>query len=80
MKIIGVLLVILGILSIVFGGIILSIYNIYDLVINWEELTRVEVFWDIFWITLRDIFVMIGGLLLLLFGTALINVKNYEKK
>jgi hypothetical protein len=47
--------IILAILSFVFIGIVWPIISIYNLVINWEILTRIEIFWSIFWIALRDV-------------------------
>lgn len=71
MKVLGILLVILGFMTMIFGGLGLAIYAIYDLVINWEELTRVEIFWNIVWFIIRDVLAIIAGLVMLFFGMAM---------
>lgn len=71
MRALGVLLMIAGVVSMVFGGIGLAIYYIYDLVMNWEELSRAQVFWHIVWIVLRDILAIGGGAILFVLGGAM---------
>jgi len=72
MKYLGRLIILLGIIFICFGTIILSMYGIYDLVINFETLSRVDVFWDVVLIVLRDIISIIVGIVLIMFGGLLL--------
>jgi hypothetical protein len=62
---------ILGFIMVFFGGIILSIYAIYDLVVNWETLSRIDIFWNLIWLILRDVIAIGGGIVLIIFGATM---------
>jgi len=66
--VIGILLVILGVGTMVLGGIGLTIYYAYDLIINWETLSRIDIFWSVVGIIFRDVIAVIVGMLLFITG------------
>ncbi len=72
MKVIGILLMILGGLTIIVGGLGLGFYYVYDLVMNWETLTRNEIFWHIVWFILRDVVAIGVGFILFVIGGAMV--------
>lgn len=80
MKFFGFIIMLIAIFVLIYGGIVLGIYDAYDLIINWGVLNRVEIFWDIIWIIFRDLIVIIFGFLLFIIGRALFNVNKYKKK
>jgi hypothetical protein len=67
-NIVGIICLVLGFITIAFGGIGLFIYYLHDLVINFETLTRDEVFWNILWLFFREIIPLVVGLSLLGIG------------
>ena len=71
MKVLGLLLVILGIITMVFGGLGLAIYYIYDLVMNWDTLTKGEIFWHIVWLVLRDVLAVVAGAIMFVVGSVM---------
>lgn len=69
----GLLLIILGLIVTVFGSVGILIYSIYDLIVNFDKLTGIQIFWDIVWIVCRDIIAILVGGILYIFGTKLMD-------
>ena len=67
-NILGILFIVLGFTILIFGGVSVLIYCIYNLVMNFETMTRGEIFWEIVLIILRDVGTIIVGLLTLGLG------------
>ena len=73
MKKLGTLLIILGVATMILGGLGLAIWSIYDLVVNWDSLSRIDIFWNIVWLILRDIFAIGSGIILFVVGGAMVS-------
>lgn len=72
-RLVGILLIIIGLLITVFGGVAILIYSIYDLIVNFDTLTGIEIFWDIVWLVCRDIIAIIVGVICYVFGVKLMD-------
>lgn len=71
MKLLGILLAILGVITMVFGGIGLAIYYIHDLIVNFDSLSSSEIFWHVVGLVLRDLLAIIVGVVLFVLGSAM---------
>ena len=67
-NIVGRFIVGIGFLVLVCGAVGITLYLIYDLIINWNSLTSGEVFWEFVSILCKDFFVIVVGLLIILVG------------
>ena len=51
----GIIVVAIGYLIIIFGSIGMFAYGLYDIIVNFDTLTRVEIFWDIIFMMFREV-------------------------
>lgn len=65
---IGITCIILGLAIAIFGSIAITIFVIYDIIMNFDSLTAGDIFWDIVWLVCRDIISVIIGVGLYAFG------------
>ena len=59
---------VLGFLTIVFGGLGVFLYYLHDLIVNFDTLSRDELFWSVVWLFFRDIVPIVVGLIFLGIG------------
>ena len=67
-KIIGIICIIAGLAIAVLGSLVITIFVVYDIIMNFNTLTAGDIFWDVVWLLCRDIASIIVGGGLYLFG------------
>lgn len=66
--VIGYIIMALGLLTLIFGTLIITIWAIYDIIMNFGTLTGVQIFRDIVWFLCRDVISIIFGFGLIFVG------------
>ena len=70
-KVLGFVLMILGILTAVLGGMFILGFQIYDVIVNFETITPKELVIDIMFMVFKDIIAIVVGIFLITFGKSL---------
>lgn len=68
----GVIIFIVGILLILFGGIIGLAWGVWDIIQNWEVLTFGRFLFDVFLIFIREVIAWGLGIVFILWGMAMV--------
>ena len=67
-KFLGFACIIVGLLIAVLGSVVITIFVLYDIIMNFDSLTAGQIFWDIVWLVARDVISVIVGVGLYAFG------------